>query len=987
MGKKLYAIIMVFAFYSFGFSQIGGRVTDNAGQPIPGVNINVVNGTAGTSTDFDGNFTIVAEPGSELEFTIVGYKTIKAKASAAMKIVMEEETNALNEVVVIGYGTKKAGAVTGAVSQVKAAEIVRTPAQSPIQAIQGKSAGVAIVTNDEPGKDPTIRIRGLGTITGSRDPLYVIDGIESTTLQGLSSNDIETIDILKDAASLAIYGQKGGNGVVIVTTKRGKKGEAKISYSGYYGLKYIQREVDMSDAYRFVYYNNSALGSSSYYNFNQPYNTKWLKEITDTGDVLNNSISISGAGENVNYYFGASNYKEEGILKGTQFERTNVILNNEIRLLNNRVKLKPFVNLSIARTTPKPLSAFTNAYKQAPIVPVKYPNGQWGVPFINDQGVIDYSGIRFNTVANPAAQLYFSNEQNKDVKLLGALNAEIGIVEGLKFNSNFGATSVWSEGYTFTPTREIFFSQNPTSTLDNYIALFPTNPVINTLQQRRGTSYNYNWDNYLTFDKSFGDHNLKVIAGISESRSESEYLNAIRQDVPESTDYWSLDLATYNGATAPGSVVQNKNNTPVVSLAYFGRAEYDYKGRYLLTAIIRREGSSFFNESERWKNFPSVSAGWIISDESFMKDTKFVNFLKLRGGYGMVGIKSDVPNDVVFDPGHNYSFGLSPQILAGSSIPFTPDENLSWETMREIDFGIDFTVMHSRLSGTFDIYDRTSFDLILPITLPPVLSEQPVLLNSGEVSNKGFEVSLKWQDTIGENWSYWVGGNYSHNENKLEEISNPFFGSYVGGGLGNGEVTKQVLEGEPLGSFYVYDVTGFDSSGAFTYSTDRVVAGSYLPTFTYGFNLGLTYRGIDFSVDAYGVGGNKLYNGKKAQRMGGENVESAILDDFWTFSNPNAENPAPFNERPRASTYYIEDGDYLRINNITLGYTINKRYTGMEKVRLYVTATNPFLFTNYTGYSPEISGDNAGAPLGGAGIELDAYPTNKTFLFGINVDF
>lgn len=990
MAKKLYIIIMLFSFSVVSLSQISGNVSDQNGQSLPGVNISVTGTDKNAVSDFDGNFTIEAEIGNDLVFSMIGFQTLKMKAANSMQAVLRDEINSLNEVVVIGYGTKKAGAITGSVAQVKAGDIIRTPAQSAIQAIQGKAAGVNIVTNDEPGATPSIVIRGLGTITAGRIPLYVIDGIESGGLNGLTPNDIATIDILKDASSLAIYGQKGANGVILVTTKAGKKGNAKVSYNGYYGQKFIQRDVEMADSYRFAYYNNSALGSTSYYNFTQPYNTNWLDEITRTGAVASHSVSISGGSDNTSYYFSASNYKEEGILLGAEFERTNVLLKNEYKLLNDRVRITPFVNVSLSKNTPKPLSAFTNAYKQAPIVPVRYPNGRWGAPLINENGLVDYTGTRFNTVANPAAQLFYTNEQNKNVDLIGSISTEFIILKALKFNSNFGATANWGKGYTYTPTRDIFLSQNPSSAIEDYIALFPSNPVINFLEQRRSTAFSWNWDNFLTFEKSFNDHNVKLVAGMSRTTSGiSDFLNAKRQDVPIQSNYWSLDLASYSGEVAPGSTVQNKTFTPIVSVAYFGRAEYDYKGKYLLTASIRREGISKFVEAARWENFPAVSAGWVLSQEAFMKDVKFVNSLKLRGGYGEVGngTASYALNQVVFNAGSGYAFGTEQQIYPGSSIPFAVDENLTWETMKEIDFGLDFAILDAKLSGAIDYYSRKTINVILPIPLPPVLSQQPVYLNSGTITNKGVEVSLKWQDKIGEGVNYWIGGNYAHNQNELAEVSNGYFRNYIGGGLGNGEFTKQPIVGEPLGSFYVYETTGFNSDGGFTYSDERVIAGSYLPTFTYGFNIGMTYKNIDFSVDAYGVGGNVIYNGKKAQRMGGENVENDILNDFWTPSTPNAANPRPFNDRPRASTYYVEDGDYLRINNITLGYTIPKLFEGLDKVRIYLTATNPFLFTKYSGYSPELVGSNNGDPMGTAGIELDAYPTNKTFLLGLNIGF
>lgn len=897
----------------------------------------------------------------------------------------------MQEVVLIGYGTKKAGAITGSVAQIKAADIVRTPAQSAIQAIQGKAAGVNITTNDEPGQNPTIRIRGLGTITGARDPLYVIDGIETNGLNGINPNDIATIDILKDASSLAIFGQKGSNGVVLITTKKGKKGEIKVNYDAYYGQKYIQQKVDMADSYRYAYFNNTAIGSSSYYNFNQPYNTNWLDEITDTGEVISNNISLSGAGDNATYYFGASNYKEKGILKGTEYERTNIISKNEFRLFNDKIKVSPFFNLSIDHSTPKPLSAFTNAYKQSPIMPVKYSSGRWAGPFLNDLGLNDMSGTRYNDVANPAAQLYYYNQQNKNVNLIGAVNVEAQIVDFLKFNSNFGATALWGKGYTYTPTRDLWLVANPTKEVADYIAQNPKNPIINTLEQRRSTSYRYNWDNYLTFNKTFNEkHNLTVVAGMSKTSFQiSEHLNGTRLDVPVQSNYWSLDLSSNNINVAPGSVVNNVTDTPIVSVAYFGRLEYDYNDKYLLSASVRREGISTFNADNRFAVFPSVSAGWVLTSEDFMQGVEFLNNFKLRGGYGEVGngYTGLSLNSTLFGAGYNYSFGGVEIINPGTNVPNDIDRNLTWETMKEVDFGFDFAMLSSRLTGVFDIYSRKTENAILPVAVPSVLSPIAVPLNTGTVSNKGIEVTLKWQDVIGADFNYWVGGNFSHNKNELTEVNSPLFGNYTGGSLNNGQYTKQVLVGEPLGSFYVYDTTGFNSDGQFTYSDNRVVAGSYLPTYTYGINLGAAYKGFDLSVDAYGVGGNKLYNGKKAQRSNGQNVEDAVLDNFWTPSTPNAVNPKPSNDVPRASTYYIEKGDYLRINNITVGYTLPQVFKGINKIRVYATAINPFLFTKFSGFSPEISGNENGSPLGSAGIELDAYPTNKTFLFGLNVGF
>lgn len=982
-----YLLLIIVGYNSFA-QEIKGTVTDENKLPIPEVNITVKGKSITSKTDFDGNFVIKAELGDVLEFSMIGYDKVAQKAQPGMTVTLKESNQLLKEIVVVGYGSKKAGSITGSVAQIKAQDIIKTPAQSAIQAIQGRAAGVNIVTNDEPGANPSIRIRGLGTVLGGRDPLYIIDGLEASSLNGLSPNEIETIDILKDASSLAIYGQKGSNGVVVVSTKKGKGNKLKINYDAYFGVKMIQREVEMSDAYRYVYYNNSALGSTNYFNFDQPYNTNWLDEITSTGEVQSNHISMSGGSENVNFYFGATNFKEKGILNGTEFERTNLNSRNEYTFFDKKLKINQSVNVSIVRNTPKPLSAFTNAYKQSPIVPVKFDNGRWGVPLRDPStGQVAINGSdRFNNVGNPAAQLYYTNEKNKNLVLFGNIGAELQLLKELKFTTNFGATFDWSKGYTFTPSREIWLSQNPTQEVENY----PESEPVNILQQRRGDSYRWNWDNYFTYAKVFGKHDVKATLGMNRSTSNNtENISGTRWNVPEQSNYWSLDLSAYNTEVSPGSVVSNRRETPLVSLAYFGRFDYEYDNKYLFSASVRREGISTFQESKRWAIFPAFSGGWVMSNEDFLKDVKFLNYLKVRGGYGEVGNGNSLYalNIPVFAADYNYTFGGSQTIYPGSNQPYQVDPNLTWETMKEIDFGVDFRVLNNKLSGSIDVYDRKSENVILPVALPSVLSPDLVTLNTGTVSNKGLELSLNWKQEINDNWKYSVSGNISFNQNELTNVNNAYFSNFIGGSINNGQWTKQVLVGEALGSFYVYDVTGIDGDGNFTYSDERVVAGSYLPTYTYGLNFTLNYKKFDFSVDTYGVGGNKLYNGKKAQRFGGENVEYDVLNNFWTPSNPNAANPRPFNEVPRSSTYYIEDGSYLRINNITLGYTFPKFFDQIDKVRLYATAINPFIFTKFSGYSPELSGNNNADPLGSAGIELDAYPTNKTFLLGLNVSF
>ncbi|HMK07034.1 MAG TPA: SusC/RagA family TonB-linked outer membrane protein [Flavobacterium sp.] len=978
----------VFLLFSTSFSQVSaqdatGNVSDDKGLPLPGVNVTQASAAASTVTDLDGNFTIKAAPDAKLTFSMIGYESVTKTASLNMKIIMQESTKTLEEVVVVGYGTKKKGAITGSVVQVKSEDILKTPAQSAIQAIQGKAAGVNIIASDEPGAAPVISIRGLGTILSGRTPLYIIDGVETTGLNGLSANDIETIDILKDASSLSIYGNKGANGVIMITTKKGKKGPIKVTYDSYVGIKQIQNKVKMGDGYRFAYYNNVATGSSSRYNLTPNTNTDWLDEITGQGLTTNNAISLSGASETANYYLSASHYTEKGILNGTNYQRTNVSNRNQFNVFGDKVKITENINLSISKATPKPLSAFTNAYQQSPIMPVRYANGRYARPFLNAQGYNDMSGTLYNNTANPVAQLELTNEENKFLNLTGSIGAEIKLLKDLKFNSVFGAVFNWEKGYTFVPLGDQFLADNPT--LEVTDPLYPVQ--YNSLEQRRINSFVWNWDNYLTYSKTLDKHKFTLTGGVSEStKKNQDYLNAKRYNVPAQSNYWNLDLSAYLEDSNPVKIIVNKHDTPIVSIAYFIRADYEFDSKYLLTASYRREGTSNFLPSKRWGNFKAISGGWVISNENFFKNIKFINYFKIRGGYGEVG-NANIPNSInsnQFENNYNYYFGTT--VNSGFNTPGLTDPNLTWESMNEIDLGFDFKFISNKLSATIDLYNRKSTDLILPVPYPDAVSPDPIYTNAGEVANKGAELALNWNGEINEKLRYSIGGNISYNENELSKSTNSFFTSLSGGSTNNGETTKEFHEGYPLGSFFVYETQGYNAEGGFKYSTERVYAGSYIPKYTYGGNVSIYYRNFDFSTDLYGVGGNKIYNGKKAQRLGAQNIEYDVLDDFWSTTNTNAANPFPDNGKPKASTYFIEDGSFLRINNITIGYTLPK-VGKINKIRLYATAVNPFVFTKYSGYSPEVTGSDGGDPIKTAGIELDAYPTNKTFAFGVSANF
>ena len=993
--KQVYLLILFVSISYISYSQdIKGVVVDEQGVSLPGVNVHATQSNTFTSTDLDGKFLIKANIGEILEFTMMGMESTKVAASASsMKIILKTGLVELNETVVVGYGSKKKGSITGSVVQVKAQDITQTPSQSAIQSIQGKAAGVNIVTNDEPGQNPSIRIRGLGTVLGGRDPLYIIDGVEASSLNGLSPNEIEKIDVLKDASSLAIYGQKGANGVIVVSTKKGKSGSIQVNYDSYFSLKTIQKKVKMSDAYHYAYYNNSAMGSSSYYSFDQPYNTDWLDEITSTGMAASNYVSMSGGNEYANYYLGLTDLRETGILNGSAYKRKNISSRNEFSLWDKRVKIQQNLNISVADNKAMPLSAFTNAYKQAPIMPVYWDNGRWGIPLMNSEtGLPQIDGDdKFNNVGNPVAQLHFTDTKSQTVTIFGSLAGEAKITENISFHSNFGMTYETGKSYNFNDNMNNWLAQNPTSEIADYEATFGDKEVIyNQLSKTRWNSYLWNWDNYFAYHRSYNGQDFNFTLGVTEStRNNYESLTGNRYNVPAQSNYWSLNLSTYNTELAPGEVASNYLQTPVISLAYFARFDYSKDDKYLISGSLRREGVSSFLKEQRWGYFPALSVGWVISREAFMDDNTLFDLLKFRLGYGEVGNSNtgNALNKIAFSTGTNYTFGTDQAIYPGSMIPYQVDPALTWETMKEFDAGFDFAFSGYALTGTLEFYNRLSTDIILPVTLPAVLSPGAVYLNTGTVVNRGIELSLSYQKKISEASGYRISGNLAYNYNQLKDVSNAYFANFIGGNLGNGQWTKQVLSGESLGSFYVYEVLGFNDDREFIYSDARVVAGSYLPSVTGGVNATYTLKNWDFSAVLYGAAGNKVYNGKKAQRFGGENVEYDINYDLYSPANPDGTSPKPFNDVPLASTYYLEDASFLRLNNLTAAYNFEKPFRQVGKIRIYASVVNLYTLTAFSGFSPEIVGGDNANPLGNAGIELDAYPTNRSYILGINVEF
>lgn len=1030
MKNYLLTFILFCCFSGFAQQQtISGVITDDQNMPLPGASVLIKGTTTGTQTDFDGNYSIEANTGDVLVFSYVGMEPqeIVVGNTSSINVTLTVSTNQLDEVVVVGYGTQRRSDLTGAIVSAKAEDIAEQPALNAMQSLQGKVAGVNIINSDAPGTDPKVVIRGVGTASAGSSPLYVVDGIMVSNIQNISPSDIASVDIMKDASSAAIYGSDAANGVVLITTKSGKSGKAKIKVESFYGAKSVLNPVEMANGEEYINYFNekqTSTGGSYQLSPNQAYDTDWYDELIGTAFSNNNNVAISGGSENVDYFFSVNNYNEDGLLKDQRYNRTTIRANNTFKLFEGRLKLTPNVNLSFTNENPKGYGVFNDAYRQSPLVPVYYESGQYGQSFVNQSaGLVGYQGAsgetigRLNSIGNPVANAFYDNQKIQTTNLQGLFKAEFDVTDWLKLSSRFGATKYYYKKRVFNDVKGRWLTSDPTRTSDQFDQLKEQNPtsltyVNNDLSYENREEFRYNWDTFITIDKSFNKHNFNMLLGLTRDLRNDNYRSYVKgYDVPSQEQYWNIDMASsdYDKIAEQGySNIRTK-------LSYFGRLQYNFDNKYFITANFRRDGDSFFKENEEyWGNFPSFSAGWVISREEFMSNSG-IDFLKIRGGYGKLG-NANVPqlntNTVSTDPGsnsNNYVFGPNQSLIFGSSFG-TPVTELTWEKTNEIFAGLDISILESRLSANLDYYNRTTENAIMNVK--PLLNsafQASYYDHGGKVNNEGFEVALNWQDEVSEDFSYSIGVNYGYNKNVLQDVK-PAYDGNTGGSLANGQITKRLQEGQPLYAWWMYEADGvwqtqdeIDNNaslesakpGYLKYKDqnedgiiddrDKVFMDSYLPKFNYGINLGLNYKRFDFNVDAFGVGGNKVYNGLKGVRIdGGENVTKEVYDNRWT--GPGSTNVNPGADRDAvASSYYLENGDYLRINNISIGYTLSEdaiKY--FSKLRIYATAQNPFLFTKYTGFTPELL--QSGAPNQTAGIELSAYPNVKTFILGVNIE-
>ncbi|MFM6953177.1 MAG: SusC/RagA family TonB-linked outer membrane protein [Bacteroidota bacterium] len=911
----------------------------------------------------------------------LGFSQAQTSANNDTKSTQDSIEKPMEQAVVIGYATAKKKDITGAMSSIKGAEIMQQPVLTASQALQSKMAGVQITNSGAPGSAPTVRIRGTGSVIGGAEPLYVVDGVITDDIRNINTADILTIDVLKDASSTAIYGVRASNGVILITTKRGGSGKPKLSYDGYAGVKLMSNKIAMARPGTFSKYSNEAAGTFAVLPSDITGETDWYAALTRPGNMNNHNLSISGGTEATSYLFSVNYYNENGILNDNSYERVSIRSNNEYRV-SDRLKFGNNIGITRWNSNNKPFSLFTDAYNAAPIYNAKNPDGTYGFTPLSDVG-------------NPLAKLELTDDKTWGNRFMSNFYGDLKLKKNLSFRSAFGLDYDNSRGANYQQKYRVSATQKYDTT---------------TLTQSEMEKYRWIWDNTLTYTPSLKKgHHLSILAGHTAERYDGFEQSFKLDGVPFAQQYRYLN-------TGRDAVLGTINyQRPIADYgrreSFLSRVSYNYQGKYLLNASFRRDGSSKFPTQNRWGNFPSVGLGWMVSNENFMKNVRSINMLKVRGSWGRVGNDRINPSEFVTLLSTGLSAVFGNQVTMGSTIAEIKDPNLKWETTEEMDLGIDFEAINGHIAGVIDFYNKKTLGALFNIPLPGGLGDNnnSMLTNAADILNRGLEVSVRYNKNSKGPFNYSIGANATFNQNKVLGLGSGLPTNF--GSLRNGEFATRVAAGQPIGSFWVYETNGIfqteaeidaaphflgaqpgdfrivDQNGDGKLNDlDRIYVGSYQPKCYMGINGNFKYKQWDLNLDILGNFGNKVFNGKKTVRYGGNyNVEKSLADARWTPAKPSNTNPRAFNGVPKPTDYFVESGSYLRLNNFTLGYNLPARIAKKSKVqgyRFFITAQNALTWKKFSGFSAELPGGPADA-----GIELDIYPTSSTFLTGLSIQF
>lgn len=982
---------------------VTGTVTDVSGEPIIGANIRIKGTTTGTITDIDGNFSIEAEPQSVIEVSYIGYLTQETVINnqKSIRFLLKEDTKTLDEVVVIGYGVQKKADLTGSVANINT-EKLNTQSNANIgQALQGKIAGVDIVSQGgAPGSGTRIMVRGIGTLNNA-SPLYIVDGMYMNSIDHINPNDIASIDVLKDASSAAIYGSRAANGVIIVTTKEGSNTEGKpiIDLSVNLGISTASKFLDMLDAKGWAEVTTiarQAIGKPALDMAtdlaNKPDND-WQDIMFRPALMQNYNLSVKGGGKYSTYYTGLGYFNQDGIVKGTNYQRYNIQSKNDYK----RGIFSAGTNLIISFSHDKPLhqelrGGMIGTILQSVPTLEKYDDTREG----------GYGGT-YGDVVNIPHPLAIIDDNimdryNENVKIFANLYAQIELFKGLKYKLNL------------TPD---FSFERYKNYLNKYDFGLATNSITQ-LTERQRRRRNILVENLLTFDRTFGEHKISALAGYTYQDSRFRHIQAYGEGLPQGLE--EIDAATTNRSN-------EGNSWRSVLTSILGRVFYSYQNKYLFTATIRRDGSSKFGKNNRYGYFPSFSLGWNVAEEKFMENVHWLDQLKLRGGYGVLG-NQEIDNyqySSTITTGINYPDGNG-GLLQGAFPKNFANPDIKWEETAMTNVGIDFMAFNNRLSLTADYYVKNTKDILLTVPIPISSggANDPIR-NAGKIRNNGFEFNLGWMDQPNPDISYGINLIGSFNKNKVIAMGSES-GSIKGGSTNQNITTSETKAGYPIGGYWLISTAGYFNSqeevdayakdgkkiqpaaepgdikfvdannDSVINDDDRVFQGSPFPDFTFALNGNMRYKNFDLSIGLQGVLGNKIYNATRQTLEDvtkGSNFLASCLD-YWTPENKNASHPRLTWDDPNRNTRaesdrYLENGSYLRLRSVQLGYTFPQTWFkgAIQHARVYINAENLFTITSYSGYSPDVNADNANY----RGFDNFIYPTNRTFMLGLNVTF
>ena len=973
-------------------NKVSGTVVDASGEPLIGVSVLEDGTTNGGITDFDGKFTLTVKSGAKLTFSYVGYTSQTLAAANGMKVTLQEDNTVLNEVVVVGYGTMRRKDVTSSITTVQAKDLNKGVFSDPASMLQGKVAGLTVTTSGDPNGTPSITLRGASSLRegAAMQPYYVIDGIPGVDISMVSPDDIESIDVLRDATATAIYGSKAANGVIIITTKTGGKTErTNVSYNGYVAFDKVSKTLDVASANDI---RNYVKANGIDYAYDKSANTDWQKEVLRTGVSHNHNLSINGGGAKTKYMASINFMDRQGVVDGSHMNRLNIRSLLSSKVLKERLELSVGLNAMYGKNENMSMGKGGNGSGNEgksvldamnyfnPTIPIKNADGTWST----GDGSANYNPLSIIN-EDPSETIWKRNQI--------VAKASLKIIEGL----------VWNANYSFDHFQSTFSSYHSHST-----QLVPYNAYNGTANRSTYFGNNHTFETYVNYDHTFAKvHKLALMAGYSwEERNTGDGFGLTVHNFFD--DYLKWNQLTYAGAIDGMPAVQSGTKEKIRNISFYGRVSYSYNSRYMLQATIRRDGSSVFADGHRWGTFPSVSAAWNVTEEPFMANQKVFDNLKLRLGYGVSG------NALGFGAysgvatygatGTTFVYNGNSWAILGATKLANPD--LKWESTGMFNVGLDYGFLNNRINGSIEFYHKKTKDLIWNYPVSTVIYPfDTIAANVGEITNKGIEFTINFDAIRTKNFNWMTTLNLSHNKNTVDKLSNDKFqtstfaqGDPMVAGVSANGYTQRVIEGEPLGTFYLYEYAGTGSDGKATYYVrdangnktgettsspeykDRYIAGNAQPKLTFGWNNTLSLKNWTMTLFFTGVLGNKIYNGSRAHYTapdffaGGKNVLKEFITD-----RPYSDNLSNI-----PSDRFLEKGDYLRLQTLTLGYTFDKLGDWLQSLQIYATCNNVFTITGYKGLDPEVRMDGIDP---GVDYRWSTYPHTRTFMAGLRVNF